>query len=128
MTHKQNYMARMEQNRQNRIATGLLSERYPQVSDMVIFMIYYQIGANPVLMQRTVNISPKDSAYFKMDCMIKDCVDGGFDLTPVITTMIKGHKKSAKGKLVCCGKTDVPSPDHASISYDIEIHYNKKTR
>jgi len=126
MTSKQSYMARMELNRQNRLATGLLSERFPQVSGILINMTYYQKGANPVLMLRTIHVQPPDSAYFNMDCLIKGCVDGGFDLTPVIRNMVKARKKTVKGKLVCRGKTDTNSADHASVEYEIEMRYNKK--
>ena len=128
MTSKQNYMARMELNRQNRLAMGLLSERFPQVSGILINMTYYQKGANPVLMLRTIHVQPSDSAYFNMDCLIKGCVDGGFDLTSIIGKMVKARKKTAKGKLVCRGKIDTNPLDHASVDYEIEIHYSKKSR
>lgn len=128
MTQKQNYMARMELSRQNRLATGLLAERFPEVSGIVINMTYYQNGLNPVLMLRTVNVCPTDFAYFNMECVIKDCVGGGFDLTRIIADMVKSRKKAGKGKLVCCGKTESATPEHASISYEIGIEYNRKSR
>lgn len=126
MSNKQDYMARMELNRQNKLATGLLSERFPQISSVVIQMTYYQRGINPILMLRTVNIFPNNSAYFNMECAIKDCIGGGFDLTSVIADMIKGRKKSGKGKFVCSGKIEEQFIDHASIDYEVTIQYNKK--
>lgn len=126
MSSKQDYMARMELNKQNKLATGLLSERFPQVSSVVIQMTYYQKGINPILMLRTVNIFPNNSAYFNMECAVKDCIGGGFDLTSVITGMIKGRKKSGKGKFVCHGKIEDQLIDHASIDYGVTIQYNKK--
>jgi hypothetical protein len=57
--------------------------------------------------------------------MIKGCSDGGFDLTSVISNMIKIHKKSEKGKLLCNGTIDDLTSDHASIAYQITIKYNK---
>jgi hypothetical protein len=125
MAHKQNYMESMELNKQRRLEAGLVSERFPEVSDIVIHMIYYQKGTNPILMVRIVNFWPSRHAFFNMDCMIKGCFDGGFDLTSVITDMIKKHKKSGKGKLFCNGKSDVLASDHASIAYDITIKYKK---
>jgi hypothetical protein len=123
-----NITAKAEQARQNRLASGLLADRFPNVAGLVIRMTYYQKGTNPVLMLRTVHISPADFAYFVMDCMIKDCSDGGFDLTPVISDMVKTRKKTGKGKLDCHGKTEPETPDHASISYEIEIDYSKGSR
>jgi hypothetical protein len=125
MAQRQNYAERTELNKQRRVAAGLVSERFPQVSDIVMHMTYYQKGVNPVLMVRIVNFFPTDHAYFNMGCMIKGCIDGGFDLTSAVTNMIKHHKKSAKGKLVCNGKGDSLTSDHASIDYEITIKYHK---
>ena len=126
MAHKQNYVERMELNKQQKIISGLVSERFPEVSSIVIRMTYYHKAVNPVLMVRTVNVIPTSYAYFNMDCLMKDCVDGGFDLTSVITDMVKHHKKLEKGKLVCSGngKDHALASDHASITYEIKIQYN----
>ena len=128
MPSKQNYIARMELHRQNKLAMGLLSERFPEVASIVFHLTYYQKGANPVLMLRTINVLPIDSAYFNMDCLIKGCVDGGFNLTGVIKDMVKTRKKIARGKLSCRGKPDTNVSDHASLEYEITIQYNKKSR
>ena len=125
MAHRQNYLERIEQNKQRRRAAGLVSECFPEVSDIVIHMTYYQKAVNPIMMNRIVNFWPSQYAYFNMDCMIKGCIDGGFDLTSVISKMIKNHKKSEKGKLICSGNIDVIAPEHAGIAYQISIKYNK---
>ncbi len=114
----------MELRKQTRFAAGLISDRFPGVADIVVHMTYYQKGANPVLMVRTLNIFPTSYAYFKMDCMIKGCDNGGFDLTSIITGMIKAHKKEKKGTLTCCGKVDALVSDHASIEYELSIKYS----
>lgn len=126
--HRQNYIEMAELKKQCRAATGLISNNFPEVSGIVIHMTYYQKGANPILMERIVNVFPTSYAYFNMECMIKGCVDGGFDLTSVITDMIKTHRKLGKGKLVCSGKNDALASDHASISYEIRIQYNKQSK
>jgi hypothetical protein len=125
MAHKQNYIESLEASKQRKLEAGLISERFPRVSDIVVRMTYYHKGANPVLMVRTVNFWPSQHAYFNMDCMIKGCLDGGFDLTQVITRMIKNRKKSEKGKLTCKGKSDTVGSDHASIAYEISIRYGR---
>lgn len=112
--------------KQRRLESGLVSERFPEVSGMVIQMTYYQEkGVNPVLMERIVNVIPAGYAYFHMECMIKGCVHGGFDLTSTIQNMIKSHKKLSKGKLNCEGKIDAVACEHASITYEIRIQYKK---
>lgn len=128
MTHRQNYLARMELNKKNKLAAGLVGDMFPEVSKMVINMIYYQKGINPVLMVRTINVAPSGHAYFNMECMIMDCLNGGFDLTSVIAKMVKGRKKTEKGNMGCCGTNEALAPDHASVSYVINIQYNRKSR
>ena len=125
MVNRHKYAAKMDQKKQNRLLAGVVQDRFPEVSGIVINMTYYQQGANPVLMERTVNIFPSSDAYFKMDCMIKGCDGGGFDLTPVIDDMAKTRKLVKKGALVCPGNTDV-APDHASVDYEIVIQYKKR--
>jgi len=128
MANRQQQAAKLELKKQNTFAAGLLSERFPQVAGMVIHMTYYQHGINPVLMVRTLNVFPTSAAYFKMDCMIKGCDNGGFDLTPVIKIMIKTRKKEKKGSIDCKGKVDTVTTDHASVEYDITIKYGKVPR
>jgi hypothetical protein len=39
--------------------------------------------------------------------------------------MIKNHKKSEKGNLICNGNIDDLASDHANIAYQITVKYNK---
>jgi hypothetical protein len=128
MANRQQHAAKLELKKQSTSAAGLLSERFPQVAGMVIHMTYYQNGINPVLMVRTLNVFPTSPAYFKMDCMIKGCEGGGFDLTSVIKSMIKTRKKEKKGSIDCKGKVDAVTCDHASVDYDIAIKFGKAPR
>mgnify|MGYP006269066267 CR=1 FL=1 len=118
-------MVRLSPLKQKKLASGPLSERFPNVAGITITMTYYQKGTNPVLMLRTVHMHPLDSAYFHMECMIKGCLDGGFNLSRVIAHMVKNRKKVERGKLVCHGKIDSRSLDHASADYEISIEYKK---
>lgn len=120
-THRQNHLERQELLKKNKIAAGLVSDRFPGVSRIVFHLTYYQRGLHPVLMVRTLNFIPADYAYFHMDCMRDECKDGGFDLTPVVAGLIKNGKKTVKGKLLCDGKSETLAPRHASIAYEVSI-------
>ena len=128
MANRHNYALKMELKKQNNVAAGLISERFPAVSGMVIHMTYYRKAANPVLMVRTLNIFPTSYAYFKMDCMIKGCDGGGFDLTAVVDDMVKTRKKVSTGALVCCGNVDALASEHASIEYETVIEYKRASK
>jgi len=126
MIQRQDHLKKMEIKKQHKLDAGVVSELYPAVEGIVIHMIYFHNAENPVLMQRTVNVFPSSYAFFNMECMIKGCEGGGFDLTSLIAKNIKQHKKSFKGELVCKGKNGGKSSDHARISYEITIKYGKK--
>jgi hypothetical protein len=128
MVNRHKYAAKMDQKRQDRLAVGIVSDRFPNVSSIVINMTYFQKGPNPVLMERTVNIFPGSDAYFIMDCMTRGCLKGGYDLTPVVNDMVKNHKAAKKGALVCGGTIDVPVVGHARIEYEILVRFQKVPR
>ncbi|MCK5427700.1 MAG: hypothetical protein KAJ34_08395, partial [Thermodesulfovibrionia bacterium] len=104
------------------------SERFPKVSGIVIYMTYYHKAENPVLMKRTVNFFPTSYAYFKIECIVKGCEGGGFDLKRVVTGQIKNHKKLLKGEIICKGKNGDTVSCHSNISYEINIKYNRSSK
>ena len=63
-----------------------------------------------------------------MECMIKGCNGGGFDLTSVVAGMVKAKKKEGKGTITCNGKIDLLEPGHASIQYEAAIRYKKSPK
>ena len=109
------------ERRQQKVDAGSVASHYPQVSGIVINMIYNHNGGQKSL-HRVVNFYPSSSALFKVNCLNKDCVDGGFDFTPVIIGMIKNRKAASKGNLCCEG--DETSADHATVAYEVAVQYN----
>jgi hypothetical protein len=106
-------------NNQERIDAGLMSRHFPGVKSIIISMIYKQKGANSLC--RTLNFSPDSYAFFKVTCLSDDCVDGGFNLTQVITSMIRNHSELSKGELGC--DDSGPRPGHSNIVYEVAIQY-----
>jgi hypothetical protein len=111
--------ARVERQ-QRKVDAGVMVAQFPEVASIVISMMYIQKGIQKSL-PRVVNFFPGSYALFRIDCLNKECVDGGFDLTQVITGMIRNRKQAATGDL-CCGG-DGPSADHSKIVYEVAIQY-----
>ncbi len=128
MANKQVHFTNKEILRQKEIDAGLVSDRFPKVSGIEINMTYHHKSNDQLLMIRTINFSSTSYALFDLKCLTKGCDNGGFELTKVITGMVKNRKKSIKGKLVCSGKNSPSSSEHAKISYEIGIKYNKKSK
>lgn len=128
MAQKKNHIAYQELKEKKKLKAGLISNRFPKVSAIVLSMNYYQRLSDSVYLMRTVNFSPPDHAYFLMDCLTKDCLNGGFELTPVITDMIKKRKTAVKGKLICSGKDDTGTKGHLRITYEVRVKYKRNSR
>ncbi len=127
MVNRSKHMAKMDLKKESMLVSGLVSERYPGVSGIVIHMTYCKKAAEQILLARTVNFFPSSYAFFNLGCMIKDCLQGGLDFTSIIANLVKKHKKSGSGNIVCNGEKDALAPDHGTISYEISIEYNKKS-
>lgn len=122
----QRYSEKLEL-KQKKLDAGTISERFPQVAGIVMYMTYYQNLPNPVLMSRTVNFFPSSPAYFHMKCAIKECEDGGFDLSRAVSSLVRRKKTVGRGKMFCGGHGDGLTNRHASIDYEIKIRYQKKS-
>jgi hypothetical protein len=119
---KNKYAAMMERKQeiiQQKCEAGSVATRFPEVANIVMNMTYSQHGARSIT--RTIPFTPSSYAFFIVNCLRKDCVDGGFDLTQVITTMIRNRGVEVKGSLSCTG-TD-SSTNHSNIVYEVAIQY-----
>jgi hypothetical protein len=128
MAQREDYLKKMELKNKAKQDAGIVSERYPNVSGIKLSMTYYHNSENPILMQRTVNVFPTSYAYFNMECMVRGCETGGFDLSSIIKKQIKQKKKSAKGKIVCKGKIGEQSTDHAHIAYEVNVSFKRSKK
>ena len=117
--HSRKNAARSERVQQ-RLDAGVVATHFPGVAAIAVSMTYHQRGIAQAL-PRTVNFFPGSCALFRIDCLNKDCVHGGFDLSRVITAMIGNHRETGKGDLSCEG--DGPSAGHSDIVYEIAITY-----
>ena len=105
---------------QRRLDAGVMYKHYPEIASIVISMMYKQQGiANPI--HRVLNFSPGSYALFKVDCLSHDCVDGGFDMSWTITSMIRNRSVASKGELEC--DDNGPRRGHSKIEYEIAIQY-----
>jgi len=107
------------ERRQQKIDAALLTALFPDVESIIINMTYNQNGMRKALL-RTVNFFPSSSAFFTVECLSKECVEGGFDFTRIITRMVGTRSTVTKGELGCQGG---PVADHSDIVYEVGIKY-----
>jgi hypothetical protein len=112
-------MEKKQEMMQQRREAGSIATHFPEVASIDMNMTYNQKGAKSIM--RIFHFTPDSYAFFILNCLRKDCVDGGFDLTEVITTMIRNRRVGVKGALSCKG-TD-SSANHSDIVYEVSIQY-----
>jgi len=122
MTNQERHLISVKKKEQ-KIESGKISDRFPDVSSITIHVTNYHGRKNPVIIKRVFQFSPDSYAYFVLECLRKKCVDGGFDFGKIITKIAKGHRSSESGELACKGNN--LSKDHSYISYKISIRYRK---
>ena len=110
--------ARLERIQEEREA-GSVAERFPEVQKIVVTMTYWQRGIKSMVRNRW--FSPSSFAFFKMSCLSKDCVDGGFDMSRVITEMVRSRSRINTGELDCEGNEPKVCPAH--VAYEVAVVY-----
>jgi hypothetical protein len=118
MNHREKQVVRVERRRRKTEA-GFMSSLFPEVESISINMVYSQKEIMQSL-PRTVNFFPTSSALFRVDCLSKECIEGGFDFTGIINSMIGNRKITSSGELGCEGG---PAVDHSAIVYEVAIQY-----
>jgi hypothetical protein len=112
-------MERKQEIIRQRREAGSVATCFPEVASIIMNMTYNQKGTKSIF--RTFHFTPSSYAFFIVNCLRQDCVDGGFDLTQIITAMIRNRRVDAKGTLSCKG-TD-SSAIHSDIVYEVAIQY-----
>jgi len=114
-------MAAKAEKKQQRIDAGIVADLFPKVAQITISMLYSQTGVLEPL-SRIVNFSPGSVAIFKVNCLCSDCVEGVFDFTKIINSMVKARKPAAKGKISCIS---CAAPECTDAAYTVTIKYSK---
>jgi hypothetical protein len=110
---------------QEREDAGLISQRFPEVSRIVVDMQHNKNGLSAVHLLRTLNFFSDSHAYFRVECLNRDCKDctEGFHLDQVVAAMVRSHTSSKDGELHCEGNGITSR--HVNISYKVTIQYNE---
>jgi hypothetical protein len=122
MTYREQRDARKEKMQQTHEA-GLISERFPEVSNIVIDMQHDWKGIEWIHLLRTLNFSSESHAYFHVECLNRDCKEciQGFDLHQFIAAMIRSHTELREGSFTCEGNN--LTSGRLNINYKVVIQY-----
>lgn len=72
---------------------------------------------------------PEDSALFFFKCPVENCIDGGYDLSLVLTDMIKEERYILRGESTCQGYNYInqkKTPCGGKVTYEVRAEYYEK--
>jgi hypothetical protein len=84
----------------------ILGEEYPDVEEIVIELTFFDPDEmDPPDSQRKILI-PSQRSYFEITCPFRECINGGFNLTSVVSTLISDRRREELGTSYCQGWQD----------------------
>jgi len=105
-----------------------MRERLPQVEQLVLsigFTDRHGIGTYSPQMR---SLSAAAKAFFAIPCPRTLCLDGGFDLDPIILTMLDANQTASAGILTCQGWVDPGRAEdarcHLELRYEFQARYD----
>lgn len=103
---------------------------YPEVQEIDIKLRFnYDESFEKELVKK---FKPSDNAFFQIECINKDCIYGGFNLSNEITNMIRVKETNLTGHQTCNGYQDYErymSKNYlclCRLDYIVEIRYAEK--
>ena len=109
-----------EERKRQMLDAGLMSDRFPDVSSIVVTIDYSRGSFSSV--HRTMNFYPGSHAFFKISSLGEGDEEGGLDLTRFIHRMIGSHERSAKGEFK--GDRTDSAAVYPSVGYEVAITYS----
>lgn len=106
-----------------------IKERYPNIENISLKLDFTYLGIDKIEKSRTLEFTPNDRVYFKIDCINPECVDTDLDLSSEIQTMIYKKESILKGRKTCNGYQDFErfkaKNYHCltTMNFEIEIKY-----
>jgi hypothetical protein len=111
---------------------GSLRERFPQIDQVVVDMVFEDVKKAGTYSTQMRSFSASAKAFFAFPCPRTLCLDGGYDLDPLIVELLAAGDTSAMGIMECRGALGATRSEDARcllrMHYRIQIHYKVPVR
>ena len=85
------------------LAAPLLAEQFPAVRELAVRMKFSDPEAKQRPQPYARVFAPDMHAFFQIQCPLRDCTGGGFDLTGAVPGALKRVHPVTRGSLTCEG-------------------------
>lgn len=103
-----------------------IKEKWPFVSTFTFELEYPGCDKEP----GHFHCGPDNKAFFDRSCHYVDCFNGGFELTSLVSKMVKDRGNEISGELYCRGVADKecgrPYRCDATLKYRVTVRYKKE--
>jgi hypothetical protein len=114
--------------RRSYAAASCVHERFPKVETLVIDLVFTDARRMGRYSPQMRSFSGSAKAFFAIACPRTLCLDGGFDLDPILLSMFGAERTMLKGTLECRGWTDPTRAENARcllcMHYRLDARYD----
>ena len=103
-----------------------LRERFPKVDQLAFEVVFTDLKGIGSYSPQMRSFSASAKAFFAIACPRTLCLDGGFDLDPIIRTMLGSSETASIGILACQGWLDPTRTQDACCR--LQMHYRLQIR
>lgn len=106
-----------------------IEQQFPNIKSISIQIQHTYHGVLTKKELETINFSPKDKSYFKVQCINSECFKTDLDLKHDVTKMISQKESFTQGNLTCNGYQTysryLSGGNHclAEVNFEIKIDY-----
>jgi hypothetical protein len=102
-----------------------MQERFPKVEELVFDMAFTDVKKIGRYSPQMRSFSASAKAFFAIACPRTLCLDGGFNLEPILLTMLGTGETTSSGILECCGRVKTPTENARCL---LRMHYRLQAR
>ena len=129
VSHVLDARAREERQRQY-LAAHLMAEQFPDLQELAVRIRFSDPEGRQKPQPYAQIFAAEMRAFFRFQCPLKDCVDGGFDLTSAVQRGLSRKDADRSGTLTCAGRRRRTSggTDRCNLQLDYELMTVNKPR
>lgn len=129
VSHVLDARAREERQRQY-LAAHLMADQFPDLQELAVRIRFSDPEGKQKPQPYAQIFATEMRAFFNFQCPLKDCVDGGFDLTSAVQRGLSRKDAARSGTLTCAGhrKRTAGGTDRCNLQLDFDLITVPKTR
>jgi hypothetical protein len=112
---------RREQRQQSYMAAPVVGKKFPGIEQLAVEMRFKDPEGKSSVSPHRRLFAPDMQAFFEFQCPLRDCANGGFNLTSAVPKAFSDRKHETTGTMECEGRR--PRDGAADPRCRLELQY-----